>query len=308
MGLFDKIKKFAGGAKTAQVEVTEVEGVSPGQAKIKLSDTSVSGKMRVTIQEDCVMLASKAEVVLRTREGEDEEWTDVVVSFGKAVKEERACKAGEVIEYAWTVGELEIARYLRNQEWEDPNDAVGDSDVKLIVRCIADVKGSPFDPQGEAEVALAEQASMGVDITVIEGRPADSSHFPVGDSVLKGTVVVTANEDAVLAATKYEIRLRLNGQDVLVAQDQDPELEPNPLSVSFGGTYIKFPLQMKPGKQATQTWMVSDIDLKAALSSNGFDPETAMSDERVQLIVRCLADAEGAPNVAFKDVRVPLTA
>jgi hypothetical protein len=300
MGFLDRIKKFTGGKNTATVEVTDVAGLAPGVARIKLSDKVIMGSMRVSAQEDCTILATKYEVILRTKD-ESGEWSDVIVSDGKD-KEEHELSVGESFDVFWRIDDVDIAQYLRCQEWS-PNEAVDSDSVKLVINCIADVKGSPFDPSGEAEVAMAPQDPMQVEITKIEGMPADASYFPVGDSVLKGTVVVTASEEGVLAATKYEVCLRLDGKDVLVAGARDPELEPDSLSVSFGGTYIEFPLQMKPGKQATHTWMVSDIDLPRALASNGFtDASSAVTNESVELVVRCLAEIEGQPGAVSETV------
>ncbi|MGC4114805.1 MAG: hypothetical protein QM765_09380 [Myxococcales bacterium] len=45
----------------------------------------------------------------------------------------------------------------------------------------------------------------------------------------------------------------LESVDVLVAKDQDPELVKNPLSVSFGGANIKFPLKMGKGDKMAST-------------------------------------------------------
>lgn len=304
MGFLDKIKKFAGGKNMATVEVTAIAGTAPGQARITISDPVIHGSMKTIAQEDCTLLATAYEVILRTQDGEGE-WGNVIIASGKD-KETRELKAGDEVETDFSVEDVDIAQYLRHQDWT-PNDAVGHEAVKLIVNCIADVKGSPFDPCGEVEVALAPQAAMSVAITNIEGDAPEASVFPVTDSVLKGTVVVTAHEDAVLAATKYEILLRIDGKEVVVANEQDPELEPNPFSVSFGGTYIDFPLQMKPGKRATHTWMVSDIDLAEALAQNGFaDPVAAAHDDRVALVVRCLADMDGQSNVAMSETRVSL--
>jgi len=307
MGFFDKIKKFAGGAKTASVEVLEVNGATPSEASLSVSDTQVTGSMRVTIQEDCTMLATKYAVVLKTI-GEDGEWSGVTIAESK-FENTQEHKVGDSYELSWTIDEVNLPEYLGYQGWTDANTAVGDEKVKIVIRCTADVKGSPFDPEGEAEVTLTEGSPVGIRISVIEGMPADASSFPVTDSVLKGTVEVSAIMDSVLTATKYEIRLRLeDGSDVLVAQDQDPELNPNPMSVSFGGTNIKFPLSMKSGKRAEQTWMVSDIDLPGALAKHGLsDANEAVAEGKASLFVRAYADIEGLPNAAQFDTPVQLT-
>ncbi len=306
MGFFDTIKKFFSGGKTAEVSVLDIEGQPAGQLVIPLSVSTLRGRMRVTAQEDCVMLGTSASIKLRTHDKEEDTWSDVEIASGD-VKEERTLKAGDTFEQDWQIDEIQVARYLRYQEYE-PNDAIHDDSVKFIVECTADVKGSPFDPSGEVEVKMGPQEALAIKTTVIEGQDAQYASFPVTDSVLKGTVVVTGHEDTVLTATKYQIILRIDGQEILVAHDQDPELNPNPLSVSFGGTNIDFPKKLKPYAEATQTWMVSDIDLPAELAKHGIaEPGDAVGSDRVELVVRTLANTDTAEDVASCDVVVQLT-
>jgi hypothetical protein len=311
MGFMDKLKKFAGGKNMASVEVTAIEGMLPAEVTVGIGDRTISGSMRVTAQQDCEIIATKYEIILRTLD-DDDEWSDVIVAYTKDV-ESREMSAGDEFDLDWAVDEVDIAQYLRHQEWDNVNDAVGDASVKIVVNCIADVKGSPFDPNAEAEVGgLTLQNPLALTIPVIEGQASEHAYFPVTDSVLKGTVVVTANEVGTLTATKYEVRLEIDTDDgtidVFAGKDQTPELDPNPLSVSFGGTDIKFPKSMKPGAEATQTWMVMDLDFPKVLAEHGIDdPSAAVDEGRVRLMVSCSADFDGASGIGESRVQVQLT-
>ena len=64
-------------------------------------------------------------------------------------------KAGQIITQPWMVSEVDIPGILARNGFPDANQAVGDPRVRLVVKCIADVKGSPFDPSAEVTVALA---------------------------------------------------------------------------------------------------------------------------------------------------------
>ncbi|MFY0532408.1 hypothetical protein [Nannocystis pusilla] len=53
------------------------------------------------------------------------------------------------------VSEVDLAGILARNGFSDPNAATRDPRVRLVVKCIADVKGSPFDPSAEVTVRLA---------------------------------------------------------------------------------------------------------------------------------------------------------
>ncbi len=145
-----------------------------------------------------------------------------------------------------------------------------------------------------------------VEITVIERQPAASARFPVGDSVLKGTMVITGQQDCTLLATKYELWLYIkkdDGESVnLVRSEKDPD--PN---TSYSDSCLKMPCEVKPGQVITQPWMVSDVDLPKILAANGFpDPNRAVGDARVRLVVKCIADVKGSPFDPCAEVTVAL--
>lgn len=316
MGFLDKVKHFAGGKGMANVEVVDVNGKAPGEAVVAISDDTLTANMTVVGAQKCTMLALKCEVILRTET--NGQWGNVIIASHKMDYTSGGApglpmNVGDSFDCAFKVSGIDIERYLNNQSYNDMAAVVGHPKIKLIVNCIADVKGSPFDPCAEVEVKLGPSKAGPVlaKTTVIEGNPADRASFPVTDSVLKGTLEVTGRSPSVLTATRYEIRLELQtdkGQvDVLVAKDQDPELVKNPLSIKFGGTSIKFPLKMGKGDKAVQTWMVKDIDLSAKLKEHGFDPGAAAGDSRVKLVVLNIADVEGQPDAAVARTEVRLS-
>lgn len=302
MGFFDKVKKFVGGKNTATVTITSINGVSPADAVIAISDGTVRGSMQVTAQQDCKMLAMKYDVVLRTQ-NEQGQWGDISVGSGKDVATQ-AMTTGQVITQDFVINGVDTETYLRNQSYDDMGAVPTHPKIKLVLVCTADVEGSPFDPNAEAEVRIGP-STVGpckIETTVVEGRPAASAYFPVTDSVFKGTVVVTAKAPCVLAATRYELCLELQTPDgpvdVVVAREQHPEIKSNEggllgMRVSFGGTNITFPHRLGRGDKATQTWMVSDVDIPGKLAQYGYtDPQAAVGDPNVKLVVRTYADVQ----------------
>lgn len=147
-----------------------------------------------------------------------------------------------------------------------------------------------------------------VAITVIERQPAEAASFPVTDSVLKGTMVITAQQQCTLLATKYEVWLYLKKDP---EQPESPflvraEKDPDP-AVSYSDTCLKMPCDLQPGQVITQPWMVSDVDLAGVLTRNGFaDVNAATSDPRVRLVVKCIADVKGSPFDPSAEVAVRL--
>ncbi len=150
-----------------------------------------------------------------------------------------------------------------------------------------------------------------VTIPMIEREPAETATFPVTDSVLKGTMVIEAQQDCTLLATKYEIWLYLSadpadeiGSPNLVVTARDPD--PN---TSYSDECLKLPCEMTAGQVITQPWLVSDVDLSKILKKNGYsEPQEAIGDRRVRLVVKCIADVKGSPFDPSAEVNVTLTA
>ncbi len=160
----------------------------------------------------------------------------------------------------------------------------------------------------KAKAFVGGKGMATVTIPVIERQPAESATFPVKDSVLKGTMVIEAQKDCTLLATKYEVWLYIKG-DVgesgtpnLVAQAQDPD--PN---TSYSDDCLKLPCELKAGQTIEQPWLVGDVDLAKVLEKAGFgDPRDAIGDPCVQLVVKCIADVKGSPFDPSAEVNVTL--
>lgn len=148
-----------------------------------------------------------------------------------------------------------------------------------------------------------------VSITVIERQPADSATFPVTDSVLKGTMVIEAQQACTVLATKYEVWLYIaqdpadtTGSPNLVVSGKDPDP-----AMSYHESVQVPPWEMTPGQIIEKPWMVSDVDLAKILEKNGYsEPQQAIGDGRVRLVVKCIADVKGSPFDPSAEVTVQL--
>jgi hypothetical protein len=159
----------------------------------------------------------------------------------------------------------------------------------------------------KAKQFLGGKNMANVTITVIERQPVETATFPVGDSVLKGTMVIAAQQDCTLLATKYEIWLYIKKDDYdspnLVCQSYDPRP-----GVSYHESCLQLPREMKAGEVITEPWMVMDVDIPGVLAKNGFpDPNAATNDSRVRLVVKCIADVKGSPFDPSAEVNVRMT-
>ena len=150
-----------------------------------------------------------------------------------------------------------------------------------------------------------------VTIPVIERQPSETATFPVTDTVLKGTMVIEAQQACTLLATKYEIWLHIaddpadeQGSPNLVVSAKDPD--PN---TSYSDDCLQFPVEMEAGQVIEQTWLVGDVDLAKVLDKHGFsEPQQAIGDGRVRLVVKCIADVKGSPFDPSAEVKVTLVA
>ena len=145
-----------------------------------------------------------------------------------------------------------------------------------------------------------------VTITVIERQPAETATFPIGDSVLKGTMVIEAQQDCTLLATKYEVWVYTKNGEVespnLVRAEKDPD--PN---TSYGPGCLIMPCDLKAGQVITHPWMVSDVDVAGVLARAGFpDASAAAGGPRVRRGVKCKPDLNGAPFDPSAEVGVRL--
>ena len=159
MGLFDAAKRFTGGKNLAAVQITTIERNDPAEAFFPLNDSVLKGKMLVTAKEGCEVLATKYELFVRNGKNEQSvakgfdpepntSYSDDYPKFPVKLA------AGESFDMGFIVSNVDVRRALAQAGMINSDKAIGNPDVQFIVRCIADVKGSPFDPSAEVAVRL----------------------------------------------------------------------------------------------------------------------------------------------------------
>lgn len=164
MGFFDRAKQFLGGKNMASVAITVIERQPAESASFPIADSVLKGTMVIDVQQDCTLLATKYEVWLYVKkDGADspnlvraEQDPAPNTSYSDdCLKMPIDLKAGQVITQPWMVMDVDIPAVLARNGFHSPDAALGDPNVRLVVKCIADVKGSPFDPSAEVTVRLA---------------------------------------------------------------------------------------------------------------------------------------------------------
>ncbi len=163
MGFFDKAKQFMGGKGMADVTITVIERQPAEHATFPVRDSVLKGTMVIDAKQDCTLLATKYEVWLYIKKDDIESPYLVVQDHDprsnvhysdSCLKMPRDLKAGEQITQPWMVSDVDLPAILAKNGFPDAHKATMDARVRLVVKCIADVKGSPFDPCAEVNVKL----------------------------------------------------------------------------------------------------------------------------------------------------------
>ena len=155
MGLFGK-------GKAVTVELTRLERQDPGTARFPVTDSVFKGNYLVKADKPAVVLKHKHRAYLKVnRDGFDDEYplsydvhdkrTDII---GADIKWPYELAAGQSKEDGFILSDIDIPGQLAKLGYHDPNMAVGNPAIRLVIEVVADVKGSPFDPKVTAEVAL----------------------------------------------------------------------------------------------------------------------------------------------------------
>src|SRR3954469_11011643 len=168
MGFLDKVKAFTGGKGMAKVSITVIERQPAETATFPVTDSVLKGTMVIEALQPCTVLATKYEVWLYIAETPTDEVgspnlivsekdPDPKMSYHESVKVPPFdMQPGEIIEKPWMVSDVDLAKVLAKNGFREPAEGIGDGRVRLVVKCLADVKGSPFDPSAEVQVRLVE--------------------------------------------------------------------------------------------------------------------------------------------------------
>jgi hypothetical protein len=164
MGFFDKAKQFMGGKGMANVTITVIERQPAESATFPITDSVLKGTMVIDVQQNCTLLATKYELWLHVKGTDGVEHPNFVCSSKDPAPNTSygpGClimpcdlTEGQTITHPWMVMDVDLPSVLAKNGIHDPNTAVNSGRVRLSVKCIADVKGSPFDPSAEVDVRL----------------------------------------------------------------------------------------------------------------------------------------------------------
>ena len=157
MGFFDKVKTFAGGASTLDVRFTEIERQPPNEASMSINDSVIKGKYVITCHKACTILAHVAELrtshpakdgTLGTRRDTRTVNVDNQV-LGAPYQFPYDMKPGETMDAGFILGPVDLPACYREYGVQplDPS-------VKVMIKVVVDVKGSPFDPEAEIQLRL----------------------------------------------------------------------------------------------------------------------------------------------------------
>jgi hypothetical protein len=157
MGLFDKIKAFAGGSSMVKVEFVDIENQTPNDAKMPISDSVIKGRYRIVAQKDCTVLRHIAQFRTRWPEKDGtlgtmhaEDINDVKNQvIGAPYQFPYDLKVGQTMDSGFIIVQLDIPSYLQKY-------GIGSMEpqVEAFIKTIIDVKGSPFDPEFEQKIAI----------------------------------------------------------------------------------------------------------------------------------------------------------
>jgi len=162
LGLFDKVKGALGGHGTT-VTFTRLERQDPASACFPVTDSVFKGNISVTTDKDAVVLKHVYRAILKVSRhdgGFDERILDSdkhdssTTIHGADISWPYTLAAGETKTDGFILTGVDLPSELVNFGIHDPNQAVDNPAVQLVIEAIADVKGSPFDPKAEAQVRL----------------------------------------------------------------------------------------------------------------------------------------------------------
>lgn len=126
-----------------------------------------------------------------------------------------------------------------------------------------------------------------VELTEVERQQPGNVHLPRTDSVVKGRYRVTAEKDITVLAHIHRFAMRIPMQGggfttVTLSEDR------HDASTDIIGCPIKWPYELKAGQSVDDSFLVSDIDIPAAIQRQG-NPAGA------KFLVIVEADVKGTP-------------
>jgi len=154
MGLFDKLKTFAG-MHGCSVEMTSLEKQNISDVSFPLTDSVFKGNYNVNAKSDCTILAHIHEVVVEVKKDDIIE-TTVIASdkhdekteiIGTDLKWPYDLGAGQSKSDGFCITDVDIPAVLKKLGFSNPQAAINSKEVNFFVKVTADVKGTPLDSE-----------------------------------------------------------------------------------------------------------------------------------------------------------------
>jgi hypothetical protein len=138
-----------------------------------------------------------------------------------------------------------------------------------------------------------------VELTEVERQVPGHVQFPQTDSVIKGRYRITAERDINVVAHIHRFSMRIpmpGGGNTTVTLSESR----HDASSDIVGCPLRWPYDLKAGQSVEDSFLISDIDVSAALQRQGNPPG-------VQFLVIVEADVKGTPVDAQAECLVTLT-
>lgn len=157
MSIIDNVKSFMGGHGVTVRHVT-LEGGDASAASLAITDGGIRGRFAVLSDKPCTILARRTEMVMELQHadghteqivlGRQEAPTDDVERTAPVKYPYELAADHEVIDDLDIVFDGSIEALLAQRR------LVPGREVRLFLKTLVDVKGSPFDPEAVDEIPL----------------------------------------------------------------------------------------------------------------------------------------------------------
>ncbi len=135
-----------------------------------------------------------------------------------------------------------------------------------------------------------------VELTRIERQPPSDAQMPLTDTVIKGNLEVTTDQDCHVLEHVFEFAA-IYDNDEGVKQTHVLGRDSHDASTDIIGGDLKWPYDLAAGETAKDGFLISmDDDIPTQLNKLGFaDAAEAVSSGKVKFRLRVIADVKGSP-------------
>lgn len=147
-----------------------------------------------------------------------------------------------------------------------------------------------------------------VELTRIERQDPAEAKMPFTDTVIKGNLVVSCEQDCTVLEHKF-IFSAIYEDDEGVEQTHDLGEDAHDSDTDIIGGDLKWPYDLAAGAEAKDAFLIIlDDDVPTQLRKLGFsNPEEAVKSGKVTFRLRVVADVKGSPFDPKSDATVALT-